>query len=506
VARISIYSCAPAVLLAYAIAPASLSRADTPAAPALVTANIYNAPLPSETLHNDRDNIVIGVHGWTSYPGLWWRDGSNSWNEPGMASALTTALGANASNWDVWGLDWTEGAAGTGGYPSTTNEINAQLQGQYIAKEVISGNYKFVHLMGHSLGARVIETAANIIKQVRPSITVQTTFFDAYQPYQWGLVFGSSADYADQYYTTLDVFSGNLTAGKFPNALNVNMDAFVQPRPADYNFSTDNTLNDEYWQHNSPHFWYKATVQAPNNASYGGFGFALSKESGNAWPPKNPKYAVGQDLTLNADGSISAQATLPKVSTVAANAVSVKIQTSGITGSANTITDPVANTVIINAYDSTTATPVGYVNFTLHLAKPVNYFQFNYKWLDLIDGDGRLTFNVYHAGTGFFDPEYTQLLWATDSVNGFDATTLSTGKIIWTGSNGASLAAGDYELRFRLDDLDGTQTSIQIGDIQAGLLVVPEPSSLFLIAVGAIVLWQRDRRTMPLEKMGEAVR
>jgi hypothetical protein len=494
-----------------AVFQSALLRAQTPspAAPAFVTNNVYVAPLASETLHNNRDNIVIGVHGWTSYPQLWWRDGTNSWNNPnaeppnpGMGTTIQEALGANANKWDSWGLDWTQGAAGGGTAPSTANEINAQLQGQYIAYQVLTnGNYKFIHLMGHSLGARVIETAANIIKQVNPNIVIQTTFFDAYQPYNWGLVFGSSANYSDQYYTTLDNFSGYLTSGQFPNALNVNMDSQVPPRPADYNFST-NALNNEYWIHNSPHFWYKATARDSANAMYGGYGFALSKESGNTWPPNNPKFAMGQNVTLNADGSTTSTQLRPVVD-VAASKANLGLLNSAITGSANTIIDETANTASISAYASTATTPVGYVNFAITLTQPANYFQFNYKWLDLLDGTGRLTFNVYSLTGGGFDLKqpFNSLLWATDSTTGFTDTTLSTGKIIWTGTDFFNnpttlpLPAGSYELRFRLDDLAGTQTSIQIGNIQTGLLAVPEPSSaLLVLTIGLVMLTARPRR------------
>src|ERR1051325_52054 len=193
------------LLLSTALAHA----APTAAPPAFTTANIYNAPIASETIHNDRANLIIGVHGWTADPNLRRLTGTDVCNNPGMKQTLTTALGANANQYDLWGLDWRQGAnSGISNGPTTANEINAQLQGQYIAKMIASGNYTNVQLMGHSLGGRVVETASSILKQVRPGIKLQDTFFDAYTPYNWRLVYGSNATYADSYYTNLDTTSG----------------------------------------------------------------------------------------------------------------------------------------------------------------------------------------------------------------------------------------------------------------------------------------------------------
>lgn len=492
--------------------------AQSPPPPMFTTANVYhppanNGPTDDESLTPGQKNIVIGVHGWTSYPELWWLNGNNSWNDPeqgnpGMRSAILDALGSDASSWDTWGVNWSEGAAGGVGAPSTSNEINAQLQGQYIANIVASGDYTTVDLIGHSLGARVIETAAEILRQVKPSIYIQTTFLDAYQPYNWGLIFGSASNFSEQYYTTTDVLSGNLTAGQFPNCLNVNMDAFVQPRPADYVFPpAPAQLDDEYWQHNSPAFFYRYTALNPTAAQYGGYGYALSPMSGNMNPGANANYATGQNLTLNADGSISNQTKLAPVVDVAANKASLNLGTTTSSGNANTIFDTTAGTASLTAYGpsdpSPPATAFSYVDYPITFTQPVNYFQFNYTWLDMIDGDGQFTFYINVPSQILFAPNYDALLWATDSSTGFAGTTLSTGKIIWTGVNGsnqtttAPLPAGTYELRFRLDTLDGTQSAFQISDFQAGLLAqaVPEPGCLLMVAsAGAFALLRRDRR------------
>jgi pimeloyl-ACP methyl ester carboxylesterase len=464
---------------------------------------VYNAPTPAEARHPGRQGIVIGVHGWTSDPTIWWRDGSKSWNMPGLGTTIRNAL-SDPSAWDVWGLDWTQGAATSGyidslsAYPLTYNEINAQLQGQYLAKTIADGGYSKVVLLGHSLGGRVIESASTVLSQIAPGTKIETVFLDPYVPYNWNLVYGSTSTYSEQYYTGLDTISGSLTATPLPNALNVDVSAVIPSRPSDWNYYGTDVLNNESWNHNGPIFVYKNTVQSPTEDAWGGYGFNLSLTSGvGTWPPTNAQYAMGQNVVLNASSGTTSEALL-KTFEVPASAVSRPITGSAITGSANAVVDDVAGLLTLSAY-SASGQQMGYASLTLTTTQPINFLQFNYHWINMNAGQGRVTFYLVGPnGVG------THLLWASDSVNGFDQD-LSTGKIIWTGTGdtnnpvSTALAPGTYQLQYRLDYLQGEQTSISVDNIKAGLLAMPEPSMVcILLTTGLVAMARRRRAACPI--------
>lgn len=474
--------------------PIGPERADTPPASPFVTDNQYHAPIASEALHADRAKIAIGVHGWTSFPEWWWRTGPNSWTQPGVREAIQTAMGDQADQWDLWGLDWREGANHGTISPSTESEINAQLQGQYIARVVADGNYSHVHLLGHSLGGRVVETAAGLIRQVKPDATIHVTFLDAYTPYTWSRTYGSTATWAEHYYTSLDNISGSLTAAALPHALNVDMGAHVQDIPDDYVPGDDFRM--EYWRHNSPHQFYKRTAADPAGAAWGGYGFGLSRESGrDPWPAADAKFQKQQNVVLAADGS-STRTAISGVIEHAGNAFTRGIAESAITGRANASVNEAANTVTLSAF-SAADNQMGYVNLRLTTTQPVNFFEFNYEWLGLGGGNGRFTFTL-HRDSQIFPPQtaFNHLLWASDSEVGFERS-LSTGRIMWTGLDAAfqptsaPLAAGTYEMRFRLDYFEGEGISIRIGGIRGGLLAVPGPGAALVLATAALAARRR---------------
>ncbi|MBL8746525.1 MAG: hypothetical protein JNK58_09240 [Phycisphaerae bacterium] len=469
-------------------------RDGTPPASPFVTDNQFHAPIESEALHADRSKIAIGVHGWTSFPEWWWRSGPNSWTQPGVRESIQTALGDQADEWDLWGLDWREGANHGTVSPSTEAEINAQLQGQYIARVVADGNYSHVHLLGHSLGGRVVETAAGLIRQIKPDATIHVTFLDAYTPYTWARTYGSTATWAEHYYTSLDNISGSLTATAMPHALNVDMGAHVQEIPDDYVPGDNFRL--EYWRHNSPHQFYKRTAADPTGESWGGYGFGLSKESGrDPWPATDDKFARRQNVTLAADGSFT-RAAINGVIEQPANAITRGMVESAVKGSTNASLNEAQNTVTLSAF-SAAGNQMGYVNLSLTTTQPVNFFEFNYEWLGLGGGNGRVTFTLHRDGV-IFPPQtaFNHLLWASDSSVGFGQS-LSTGRIMWTGLNNAlqptdePLAAGTYEMRFRLDYFEGENISIRIGGIRGGLLSVPGPGGFLLLVTAGLAAHRR---------------
>jgi pimeloyl-ACP methyl ester carboxylesterase len=437
-------------------------------------ANQWNAPLSGEV--QNRQNMAVVVHGWTSNPDIWVRDTNASWGPLGFQNTLRGALGAASNQWDVWGFDWREGASDRGTtYPATSNEINAQRQGQYLAKQILAqSNAGHVHLFGHSLGGRVVETAATIIRQANPNITIHQTFLDAYTPYAWSRVYGEHATYADH---IVNMDGAGSTNDMMPHAHNVDVTAMQPAIAADWfpEYSQRTTS----WAHNWPHFAYKQQMQSPgDDLTFSNHGFQQSKEHlGNGW--LNSPRTTGDRATITGVGHWT-QTPVPQVGVQPASAF-------GVTPNANGTVVEQGGEVTLTGTDIVMRTePDGqaaWAKIRLLTAAPINYIQFDYKFTQLYQN-------------GFVSVRLDDhLLWAADEVNSLDRF-LSSGKLMWTGTffgnpTDDALAAGEHFLSFRLDQTASLESLITIRAITGGLIAVPEPAAVLALLGLAVVRRRR---------------
>lgn len=424
--------------------------------------NGFNAPTPEFDVVEGRPNVVVAVHGWTSNPGYAFREGTDRWNNPGMRSALDRVVAAHADpdSWDIWGLDWRDGAAIPEGsmskaMPCTANELNAQVQGQWIAKVLLDqGEYEHVHLIGHSLGGRVVETAATMLKQVMPGATIHATFLDAYSAYTWDRVYGSTADFADHYYNNND-WLVRMTNESFPSALNVDISAIAPPYDPAWEHGRQS------WGHNAPVWFYRDTALDPELERYQGYGIALSREHlGESWPPTGEAFARGQLVTL-ASGAASTRVPVPAAEELAAAAFQPRLATETRTGFGGDVDVTPDGTELRATPDS----PTSWAVFELETPAEANFLELDFQWTDTT-GEGRLILYV--------DDE---ALWATEARTSLGQWA-STGRVMWTGMvvrvpTEASLDEGTHEVAFRLDRREGTRVAIQVRNVRGGMLVAP---------------------------------
>lgn len=229
-----------------------------------------------------RDNVAVMVHGWNSDPGAW----ANSMNSA-IVNQLT--LAGRAAQWDTWSYNWSSDADnGTFG-PNGTDIDNAQAHGQHLAdwliQQTAGGGYQHVHLMGHSLGGRVIDVASVKLRQA--GMSLHATYFDAYTPGPWENFFGENADYAEHYYND-DNFIPD-TQDTFVNAHNIEV--------TDDGGPGSNTFGSG---HSWPYVWYRNSVNNGGVAAQG-YGYALSKEYlGDTWAPPTNRPA-GNRVNLPGD-------------------------------------------------------------------------------------------------------------------------------------------------------------------------------------------------------------
>ena len=104
--------------------------------------------------------------------------------------------------------------------PYSDNALVCSVTGKNIGEELATKiarlpNIKAVHLIGHSCGAFVIYGLCQQLKQIKPSISVQTTYLDPVSIYsgifwQYGVEkFGDCADFSDSYIDTKDGVPGS---------------------------------------------------------------------------------------------------------------------------------------------------------------------------------------------------------------------------------------------------------------------------------------------------------
>jgi pimeloyl-ACP methyl ester carboxylesterase len=438
--------------------------------------NAYVSPTGSQA--EGRTNVVVIVHGYTANPGIW---------ADAFATSYADRLGAAADDWDVWALDWQYGARDFSTiYPQTESEINAQLQGQFVANVLSSlDTYDNIHLIGHSLGGRVIESAANLLQQ-RTDAAIHTTFFDGYTPYNWHLNYGETSDWSEHYYSKGDAA---LTDVQFPNAMNIDVSAYLEPIPEDY--FPEYAFREASWVHNHPHRWYKETVdtieeEPPFDHDYG-WELSAGGAGTNGWPRDG--YDVGTNVVLSpsVSGAVVSTSAVASVGSQSANWMKVNLSGAVAEDSTDGPT-PTGEVLLTNGVLSLGAdfADPAWANVTFNTTEPINFIQFEYDFTEI--GDAGMLEVLLNGHFLFAAQDFLAL-------DGF----VSTGRISWTGTDffgnpvTTALAAGNYVLSFRLDTGSDFGTAVDIRNITGGLIGIPEPWSVALLVVGGLGGLRRRR-------------
>jgi hypothetical protein len=171
------------------------------------------APCPPEGCSTNSDKAVVITHGWNADAFGWVHE---------MASAVCERLGSpqwvtegylpnkiimvcSSGGWDVFIIDWSSWSYFilAGGPPQSSWAWAARIGpkvGSYFAD---LKQYRHLHIIGHSAGSKLVDSATTRLKEKDPSITVHATFLDPFDPFQfrWS-EYGRSEDWADNYVDT----------------------------------------------------------------------------------------------------------------------------------------------------------------------------------------------------------------------------------------------------------------------------------------------------------------
>jgi pimeloyl-ACP methyl ester carboxylesterase len=461
----------PALILALTLTAASPALATNYTQPptVLTLVQTFNAPPAGQI--TGKDDASVLVHGWTRAPSYWSND---------FRTSLNGALGTNTAFWDVWAFDWTQAAADSRPAiqqtaPTQVHELNAVLQGQYLAKTLLDqGSYDNIHLYGHSLGGRVVETAATILRQAT-SAPLQVTFLDAYTPYTWNLIYGSNSTWAEHIVNTdgLPDDTPAYTNSFFPNAYNIDVTAPRPPKPADW-------PSDSKYGHNWPRIWYKNTIDNynPDFTKYAGLGYPTSMEFSLAGFPDTNNHPTGkvEHFTSNED-TLGPAGQLGGTKLTPISLVDFTSETnSPIKGkSSNNVYIDEADGYVLHMHAEPNTTEWCHIEYSTYSKADVLEFEFDFTTAN----DSMLS--------AYWDDD---MVYAAKEKFALTNTWEDTGKISWRAeTSNWSPISGTHTLSFRLDALAGAATDVKLRTIHTDALnSIPEPASGIAVLVCALAI------------------
>jgi hypothetical protein len=236
-----------------------------------------NVVLSSFVLPKTADKAVFVTHGWID-------KAQNDWPEM-MAGAIRQKIDPN---------EWVCGFFGWSGGSGVMTSIQAaryarDIGGPRLAAAILKlpVSIHHIHLIGHSAGSWVIDSAAKRIVNERPETSVHLTFLDAYVPANWdpnelGNVKPTGGIWAEHYYTRDITYT--VTQNDLIHAHNVDITA-IDPLIAEHEF---------------PYRWYLATI----TGSYGRWderGYEVFKECGGI------EYGFARSLEAGKDNWVKSR-------------------------------------------------------------------------------------------------------------------------------------------------------------------------------------------------------
>ena len=433
-----------------------------------LTTQVRPDPVIPDVITGSGRKAVVVTHGWNSNVQDWAVDmaaqicmevgGTVPETDPLFRYDNKLSKICSTPEWDVFVYDWRKAADTKAPWSAWANaaEYGAAL-GRTLAKK----NYAHVHLLGHSAGSMLIDSAKNWLRRLPDKPLIHLTFFSAYDPFAQiknGVqlsAYGQGADWVDNYvdkrpvaalFGTTDMGGTQLL---MPYAYNVDVTQWdMRPMP-------DDPYNAAQSRHAWPYVFYAQETFMP--MAYD-FGFALSREAGKTFPRTTrqkktvctlPKRITGKTtLVCESVNSVPDLATnTDKIYTLGDANVGVKQVMKSETGVVNFINIP--ETDLIQSWNFQAGFPV-WSKMDLDIKEPVNALTFDYKFLSAAGAEGYLTVFVDNNVVGSIDERHLESAGA------------QAGKRMYIGELGPGLHA----LAVRVDPYTTIQSSVQLSNLK----------------------------------------
>jgi len=395
-------------------------------------------PAPASA-SSGQDSLVVVTHGFIP---IWDAPVLPSW-----VTALTNDVQRRVDpNWSVEALDWASSAWGL----SPESALNSgTIIGSLYGKQLTGRSWRYVHLIGHSAGAAVIQAIADNFKSAPNPPVIQMTFLDPFL----GLflenqnIYGQNANWADCYFT--QDWTGGFTAGSLPRAYNVDVD-WVDPNhfalpyaSAQVAFSTHEYSHD---------FYIDSVTNSDPQWCATGYGFALSAEAGGEsnQSGRSVGNAAGPKVLCGPPGTIPSP-NMPLTW--------VDLALGDLANAFNAGVTSLANGGAILVADDPAWLAVG-----VPITNAVNFVQFDAGFSDTNAAEGLLT-----------------IYWNTNQIGIVDERIAPTGLQIYRFALPGTVTDGLYTLSFRLDAFDGITSSIAVTNVATGFVGIATPAALSVV-------------------------
>ena len=408
-----------------------------------------------------KDSLIVVTHGWNRRGLL---DTSPPTDVPWVDSMVNEIKGnltnRDLNNWQVYSYKWIE-KAWTRNPENVLN--NAKQECTPLGNCIAAQRWAHVHLIGHSAGVGLIQTASEIIKSNSPSTTIHCTFLDAFVGTDYAGVtnYGKGAAWSDSYFTK-DLLTGGetwpFTEGPLDHAYNVDVTYLDPNKPkVDGFISTSSGVSEPCRVTKTSHGWpidfYSNTITGTVTSEYQGFGFPLSKEGGQ-WGYATNQYHIG-NITPYPLGIPDAPCAEYLYASTPAVIGSVFFsawpsQQSGLVQNNNT------------GITLTPQSPAWLATF-ITVTGTVNFISFDARFISTNGSEGLLS--VY---------------WDTNTIGSVDERAVQPGLQRYTFGFPRAVSNSLHVLGFRLDPFTNAPSSVIVTNVSLGLL---GPSELFSLVV-----------------------
>ncbi len=418
-----------------------------------------------------KDSLVVVTHGWVPK-----ENGQTAPPDPVWVDVMVKAIRDNLEsrglkNWQVEPYKWTEKAwMKLADVVLGTLLDNADAEGINLGNHLKSQGWKHIHLISHSGGAALIQTASLLIKENNVPTTIHTTFLDAYVGFSNNgrSKYGLASDWSDSYFSR-DLLTDGFTEGPLDHTYNVDvtwLDSKTSPVTVSYSTllgEVSQTCYKTVSSHSWPHeFYFKTITRALAETETKGFGFPLSKEGGN-WDYALQHYPEGANtLEVLGNGELSC----PQVPSsgslfqIEPNSDLSKLDFSKLPDASVIIN--LQTHVIIHGIDFTlkTASPAWLVA-VLPITNKVNFVSFETQFSSASGAEGLLS--VY---------------WETNVIGSVDERVALPGVRQYTFPIPETPTNGTRALGFRLDAFSAIQSSVTVTNVALGFIGIRDPFSL----------------------------
>jgi ASPIC and UnbV/FG-GAP-like repeat/Putative metal-binding motif/PKD domain len=380
------------------------------------------AELSCPPQNSTAENLVFITHGWNSSIDAWPSD---------MATAIREKVG---DNWDVCAFDWSTEASVILS-PSPVIAYNrAEAIGERLGYQLLNSNYNHIHLIAHSAGSNLIQTAVETLRGWNADLynpSIQTTFLDAYYDPNDDPSYGHRSNWSDNY---VDTRTLAIPGSAFADFVDTTDTLYEESYNKDVTLlDPRGILFDPVKIHEWPILYYRSTIDNPDALD----GFALSMEKyypfRMEWFNKVSNYPVGnaQNIVFTESYSDSTEFTSTDIISSDTGQVSLTTPTTLLLVQGS----PVSAQINIELFEKT------------------SLLKFDYQFLSGSAG----ILSVY-----FDEIKIVQI--DQNSVQSEPSTT----KSIFVGNADAGL----HKLVLRLDSFEGEKSSVEVSSLKFGSVVV----------------------------------